>query len=140
MDSNVIGLLLSCWSGNLLNTSPTHRPLILCIDDDAASLPLRKEILEQNGFEVLTATSAADGMKLFLVKQVALVIADHLLRGTSGLALAGQMKRVKPSVPIIMLSGEPPSEYKHIDCYINKGESIHEMLRICRSLIERAEN
>lgn len=140
MSSEVLRVRLTHWSESSLKVSPTRRPLILCIDDDAAGLRPRKEVFEFNGFDVRTAMAPVEGLKLFLVEDVSLVIADHLLQGASGLVLASQMKRAKANVPIIILSGGPPSEFKHVDCYINKGEPIAEVLRICRNLVERAEN
>src|SRR5579884_1231711 len=97
------------------------RPLILCIDDDADGLLLRKEILERQGYSVIAVTGASEGLTAFLTKDVALVIADSLLRGVSGISLASQMKRAKPTVPIVMLSGAAPEHIGHVDCYIHKG-------------------
>jgi CheY-like chemotaxis protein len=39
-------------------------PIILCIDDDAASLAIRKLLLEANGYSVLTATDGAMGITM----------------------------------------------------------------------------
>jgi len=67
------------------------------------------------------------------------VIADSLLRGVSGISLASQMKRAKPTVPIVMLSGAAPEQIRHVDCYIHKGEPVPEMLAIIRGLLTRAK-
>jgi CheY-like chemotaxis protein len=66
-------------------TDHLRGPLILCIDDDAASLQLRTEILNRHGYAVVAASVPGDGLNAFLTKDVALVMADSLLRGSSGI-------------------------------------------------------
>jgi FixJ family two-component response regulator len=60
-------------------------------------------------------------------------MADSLLRGSSGINLARQMKRAKPKVPIVMLSGDPPEHLGHVDCYINKAEKQSQFPKCWRS-------
>jgi len=50
-------------------------------------------------------------------------IADHMLKGTTGVELAKKMKKLKPSVPIILFSGSIPERLDVVYVYINKGES-----------------
>lgn len=54
---------------------------ILCVEDEESALTLRKTILEQNGFFVLAAHTAAQALALFRANPIGLVIADHMLRG-----------------------------------------------------------
>ena len=44
--------------------SPHHLPLILCIDDAEIALRVRKLLLGHEGYAVLTATSAEEGLEL----------------------------------------------------------------------------
>ena len=80
-------------------------PTILCIDDDAANLDVRRELLQRAGYGVLTATSGADALETFRSEAVDAVLLDYWLPGTNGIKVATEFKVLKPHIPIIMLSG-----------------------------------
>lgn len=106
------------------------RHTILCVDDEPAALRLRGSILQAEGFAVLTATNAEEGLALFRGHAVDLVISDHLLGRQTGTQMAFQMKRFKPTVPILILSGttEVPADIQHADAFLSKLEGPREML------------
>jgi CheY-like chemotaxis protein len=118
---------------------PTQRgrPLILCVDDDEAQLQVRKQILENDGFSVLNASTAAEAIQILRQTPVCLVLSDHMLRGTSGMQLAEKMKKVKPDVPVVLYSGRLPETLRHVDCFINKSEPVPRFLTIIRDLVHR---
>jgi hypothetical protein len=60
-----------------------------------------------------------------------------MLRGTTGVALAGHMKRMKPHVPVVLYSGQVPEAMENVDCFISKDESVASFLVIISSLIKR---
>ncbi len=68
---------------------------------------------------------------------VSLVIADHFLRGLTGTDLALKLKKIKPTVPILLHSGAQPDTMKNVDAFRNKGEPIAEFLRVVRDLVRR---
>ena len=78
---------------------------ILCIDDNETALNIRKVILEVAGYSVVTASDVELAIQLFTASAVDIVISDHLLEGTTGTELAAEMKRLKPRIPIIIMSG-----------------------------------
>ena len=85
---------------------PTSTPYrILCVDDEASGLKLRQLILERKGYLVSTAATVSEALELFKSTGIALVVTDHLLDRETGAAMATEMKRLKPTVPIIVLSG-----------------------------------
>lgn len=96
--------------------------VILCIDDSDVGLFVRKLVLEKQGHTVLTATCTAEGLALFTHQLVDLVISDHCLKGETGAQIAGDMKRLKPEVPFILLSGnlEPPEDLRDVDLFMTK--------------------
>ena len=96
---------------------------ILCVDDEELSLKIRKLVLEGAGYTVLTATTSDAALVLFETNNVDLVITDHILPGLCGTELAQKMKKLKPSVPIILLTALPdPAEgATHTDYIIVKG-------------------
>jgi CheY-like chemotaxis protein len=112
--------------------------LILCVDDDRSSLELRKALLETNGFAVMATTSASQALKLFRANPVNLVVADHLLSNSTGVELAREMKRLKPTVPIVLYSGTLPESLEHVDCFVLKSEPVADFLAFIRDLAKRS--
>ena len=78
---------------------------ILCIDDESAPLDLRRELLEQASYRVLTAQSGTEALETFRSEAVDAVVLDYWMPGTNGIKIATEFKTLKPHVPIIMLSG-----------------------------------
>jgi CheY-like chemotaxis protein len=63
---------------------PSRPPTILCVDDEASTLTIRKTLLERAGNVVLTAMNAKDALRIFRSsKRVDLVVSDHLLPAPS---------------------------------------------------------
>jgi CheY-like chemotaxis protein len=103
-----------------------QKAIILCIDDDGAGLEARKELLEISGYEVLSAQSGEQGLRLFVSHPVDAVVLDYKMPRMNGDRVASQMRRVKPDVPILMLSGYSElrrNELTCVDAFLIKGES-----------------
>jgi response regulator RpfG family c-di-GMP phosphodiesterase len=101
------------------------KPTILCIDDHCNSLIGRKMLLENNGYEVLEASGADEGMKLFLSHSVDLVVLDDQMPGMNGDAIAAKMKSVKSHVPIMLLSAYLPlsnSKLEAVGTFLSKSQ------------------
>ena len=78
---------------------------VLCIDDQALPLLIRKILLVHAGYAVLTAEAGPAGLQLFGSEEVHAVVL-HYSRGEIGCGVvAARMKHLKPEVPIIMLLG-----------------------------------
>jgi len=77
---------------------------ILCVDDEEPGLVVRKILLEQAGYRVLTARSGAEGIRLFKSTPVDAVVLDYWMAGMNGVAVARELKRLSANVPIIILS------------------------------------
>lgn len=104
---------------------------ILSIDDEPEASQIRKLLLESEGYEVLVAQTGEDGLRLFQSQRIDLVVVDYWMAGMNGLAVAGEIKRLNPAVPIIVLSGlaELPGEAVGIaDRWIMKGRSTQALL------------
>ncbi len=78
---------------------------ILCIDDESTALNIRKRVLETAGHQVQTARSGEAGIRLLRSDSFDLVLLDYWMPGMNGIATARQVKRINPSVPMIILSG-----------------------------------
>ena len=113
------------------------RALILCLDDNLTGLSLINDILSRNGYAVLLASTPGESLEMLREAPVSLIIADHMLRGTTGTELAALFKSIKPMVPIVLHSGANPDTVRHVDAFINKGEPVETFLEIVADLVKR---
>lgn len=120
-----------------IRTAAVAKPLILCIEDSPLYLTLRKKVLEREGYEVIGVTRTDEALKALRESAVCAVIADHMLQGATGAELAREMKKIKPSVPIILFSGTVPQNLNSVDVYVNKGEPTAKFLGIVRAVVQR---
>jgi len=121
-------------------TTTIAHPLVLCIDDAEVALRIRKLLLANAGYRVLTASSGEEGLELFKDNPVELVIADHFLSNKSGLEIAAEMKELKPKVPILIVSAaaEAPAGLEFSDGFLSKGEGPDALLEAMASLLHRS--
>jgi len=105
-----------------VSSSRSHR--ILCVDDSTTALQVRTLVLQHNGYKVLAASNAAEAMTIFRQNRVDLVVLDHFLEDGLGTTLATEMKRLKPQIPVVILSGamELPDGFDVADLFISKLE------------------
>src|SRR6266404_6000575 len=110
---------------------------VLCVDDDAGALFIRKALLEQSGYTVFDAPNASEALRIFANTPIDLVVTDNLLPGVSGTEMAVQMKLAKPGIPILLLSGtiEAPGGADQTDKYLSKGEGPAELLHAVADLL-----
>jgi len=110
--------------------------LILAVDDEKSGLYFRKLILEHAGHSVLSATNVEEAMQLFRSNAVVLVITDHLLGRKTGAEMAKEMKRLKPGVPIVLLSGTTSNpDLDGADAFLSKTEGPEDLLAIVTNLL-----
>ena len=114
--------------------------LILAVDDESSGLYFRKLILEHAGHTVLSVTGVDEALSLFRAEPVDLVVTDHLLGRQTGTEMAKEMKRVKPHVPIILLSGTSslPEPLAHADAFLSKTEGPEQLLELVKQLLLRS--
>jgi len=102
-----------------------HRRLVLCIDDHRQGLHARRLILQSAGYDVITASSGKIGLRLLERHPVQLVILDYRMPEMNGDAVAREIRRTHPHVPILMLSGHldiPKRAVSTVDAFVEKGQ------------------
>jgi CheY-like chemotaxis protein len=105
--------------------------LVLCVDDEAVGLGIRKILLERAGYRVLIAADGASGLKLFAAHPVDAVVLDYAMPGMHGGQVARKMRQIKPEVPILLLSAYvdlPAGVTSLADLYMTKGEGAPALL------------
>ena len=78
---------------------------ILCIDDDPIVLALRRHLLQESGYLVLTTNGGPNGLKVFSTRMVDTVVLDYAMPTMNGGVVAAQMRQIKGDVPLILVSG-----------------------------------
>ncbi len=80
-------------------------PTVLCIDDDPDILSLQKAVLENNGYDVLTAADGATGIALASNHAVDLVVLDFKMPGMDGGQVAEVLFNRQPDLPVVICTG-----------------------------------
>jgi|SRR6266550_6650617 len=122
-----------------MGPDPRLSAVILLIDDQATPLECRTLLLRGEGYSVLTASSAEEGLKIFRENHIDLVMADHLLGSIRGTEVAAEMKRDKPDIPVIIYSGviEMPEGAECADLFLSKTEPVVVMLQQISDTLKR---
>jgi CheY-like chemotaxis protein len=86
-------------------SSPAPLFRILLIDDNREGLKARKSVLEEQGYEVVTASSPEDGLSLFIATNFDMVVTDYKMPRMNGQKVIEQIRAKRPTTPIVLLSG-----------------------------------
>jgi CheY-like chemotaxis protein len=78
---------------------------VLIVDDDEDGLYLLAEILKIYGYRVSTATNALIAMQIFQRDAADIVITDYRMPHMSGGEMLALMRRDRPDLPAIIVSG-----------------------------------
>lgn len=125
-----------------MTTEKKHK--VLVVDDEPDLLEILRFNLETEGYEVATALSAEDAMRLD-IGEFDLLLLDVMMGGMSGFAMASKLK-ANPStagVPIIFLTARDTENDTvtgfnlGADDYISKPFSIREVMVRVRAVIRR---
>ncbi len=117
----------------------TSNKVVLCIDDDEAVLHYEKALLERSGYAVLTAASAEQALRLVTMCAIDAVLLDYEMPEMNGSEVALEIRRVRPELIIIMLSGSdvPVSALALVDAFVLKLETSRTLLPMIADLCSR---
>ena len=116
---------------------------ILVVEDDAQIRKLLRNVMEDEGFAVLEAETAAQALKAIEAAPISLITLDIHLGADNGLELARAIRSVS-NVPIIMVTGKDDVIDRVVglevgaDDYIVKPFHIREVVARIRSVLRRA--
>ena len=116
----------------------SQQPTVLCVDDEAAALQLRRLVLEKAGFNVYTAATASDAMQIVRTHPLDLVLTDYYLDGVTGGELARAVKDSHPQLKVAIYSGavELPADARHADVVITKAEGASALIDEIHGLLK----
>ncbi|MFA5848015.1 MAG: response regulator, partial [Thermodesulfovibrionales bacterium] len=81
------------------------KPTVLIVDDEEGIRESLSGILEDEGYDILTAKSGEEAIKMLGESSPDLVFLDIWLTGMDGIQTLQEIKAIKPDVPVIMISG-----------------------------------
>jgi CheY-like chemotaxis protein len=99
-------------------------PLVLCIDDDPLILELLEDVLTACGLRVICISDCATAAQLVASEPIDLVVLDYQMPQMDGLTLAGELRRSKSHLPMILFSGAllPREALSLVSRIVPKGE------------------
>ncbi|GAB1422219.1 response regulator transcription factor [Anaerolineales bacterium] len=117
---------------------------ILIIDDEQRIIDLAKMYIEQEGYQVQSATDGSVGLKRILESPPALVILDLMLPGMDGLEVCRPV-RSQSDVPILMLTARNDDIDKIVglelgaDDYLTKPFNPRELVARVKAILRRTD-
>jgi diguanylate cyclase (GGDEF)-like protein len=119
-----------------LGEGDAHPETLLIVDDEAHILEMLRIELEQDGYHILVAQTAAQAFDLLAAKQVDVVVCDQRMPGMDGIAFLSKIKGLYPATVRVMLSAN--SESKTIIEAINQGAIFSYFVKPCEATTLRA--
>lgn len=119
-----------------------ERPVILVVDDDPSIVELMRDFLENDHFQVVTATDAAQAWTVFHQSKVDCMILDIMMPGHNGFDFCRRI-RTESNVPLLFLSarGDDVDKIRGLtlggDDYIVKTASPGEIVARVKAVLRR---
>jgi len=124
----------------------SEQKTILVVDDDVIHIKALEKRLPENGYHVLTATKAADGLQMAMTKYPDLIILDVMMPIINGYNLCQLLKNDPKHkyIPVIMLTSRDSEKDKQIghdvgaDVYLIKPLDIPLLLEKIKELLAKS--
>ncbi len=119
----------------------TNMPSILVVDDELSMREFLLILLEKEGYEVSTASTAASAIDLLQNQDFDLILSDIRMPGMGGLSLLEKIKEINSSIPVIMITAFASPENAVVAMksgaydYITKPFKVDEIIKIIKSAI-----
>jgi DNA-binding NtrC family response regulator len=117
---------------------------ILIIDDEADVLESLDALLRTEGYDTVTATTAAEGLRKFDKEPFDLVLLDISLPDSNGIDVLRSIKRDSPETPVIMITAYDSSQVafqasrEGAESYVTKPWDNDKLLLEIRNLLDRS--
>jgi DNA-binding response OmpR family regulator len=108
--------------------------ILLCIHREPDQLSL----LQQSGYDLVTATTGHEGLRLFMERRVDAIVLEYQLGLLDGAVVAKEIKQVSPTIPIVMLTDNlelPDGALKSVDALVTKSDGAHFLLATVRFVL-----
>jgi len=122
-----------------------NRPAVICVDDEPLVLSALERTLGRESYRVLLALDGQEALELLERPAIKVVIADQRMPGMAGSELLSEIRKRRPEVGRIILTGYPGPEVMvrsleaQVDFLMRKPWNGDELRRVIRVLIGGAE-
>jgi DNA-binding response OmpR family regulator len=119
-------------------------PRILAIEDDNAIRRGVVDALRFAGYRVTEAANGRDGLELAVRSEYELLLLDLVLPGVEGLDILREVRRVRPTQPVIVLTAKGAEDDRvnglrlGADDYVVKPFSVKELLARVEAVLRRS--
>lgn len=111
---------------------------LLIVDDDLNIQRLYKEELEEEGYDVVIASTGKDALEMFEKENPDIVTLDILMPDIDGISLLRKMKEQRPDIPIIMSTAYDYRDDFAVwasEAYIVKSSDLSELKKTIEKLV-----
>jgi len=123
------------------DVEPREKERILVVDDDDSFRVMLMETLKLSNYSVTGASDADEAMNILQQGNISAVITDIKMPGMDGISLAGNIKKSRPGIPVILvtayLSAEQENAASIADGFLMKPFSIESVTNLLESLKDR---
>lgn len=118
-------------------------PQILIVDDEESLRFLLTEVMRREGYETQTANNGETAVQLVRENNFNLVIMDIKMPGMDGLQALKEMRRIRPSIVVLMITAHGTNELavqamkQGAYDYFNKPFELEEMRIVVRRALEK---
>lgn len=132
---------------------------ILIVDDEKNYPPILSAVLEDAGFETLTAYSGREALEILEDSDVDLVLTDMKMPGMDGIELLERIKQKDPEIPVIVMTAHgtiekaveamqkgaysyllKPFDNEQLILYVNKANAMFRVVKENRRLRSAVES
>ena len=132
---------------------------VLIVDDEKNYPPILSAVLEEEGFETLTAYSGEEALSVLKNSDVDLVLTDMKMPSLDGIELLERIKEKDPGLPVIMMTAHgtvekaveamqkgaynyilKPFDNERLVIYVNKAIQMYRVIKENRRLRETVES
>jgi two-component system NtrC family response regulator len=132
---------------------------ILIVDDERNYLLILRAVLEEEGYEVLTASNGQDALEIQKTADLDLILTDMKMPGMDGIQLLENIKAVDSDLPVIMMTAHgtidkaveamqkgaysyilKPFDNERLIIYVKKATAMFQVVKENRRLRDAAES
>lgn len=116
---------------------------ILWVDDEIEQLRPHIIFLEKKGYKVTPVTNGEDALALVTKSAYDIIFLDEQMPGMDGLTTLNELKRIKPDIPIIMITKSEEEEIMEdaiggkISDYLIKPVNPHQIILTVKRILDR---